>query len=99
MTVRLLGADPAATAVTGVAQPTPAPAPGPDRGEEFGKSSPIALVVILLLGLAVVLLVRSMNKHLRKVPESFEEPDDQPGPGRKATGKAGPGEDAEGEPN
>jgi hypothetical protein len=48
------------------------PAPGSDRGEEFGKTSPIALVVILLLGVATVFLIRSMNKRLRNVPESFE---------------------------
>jgi hypothetical protein len=45
--------------------------PGSERGEEFGKTSPIALVVILLLGLATVLLIRSMNKRLRNVPASF----------------------------
>jgi ABC-type sulfate transport system permease component len=31
------------------------------------------LVVLLLFFLAVALLVRSMNKHLRRVPESFED--------------------------
>ncbi|WP_433801809.1 hypothetical protein [Actinomycetospora sp. CA-084318] len=50
------------------------PAPGADRGEEFGKTSPIALVVILLLGIATFLLIRSMTKRLRNVPESFDEP-------------------------
>lgn len=70
-----------AVALSGVAQPTPTPAPSPnqDRGEEYGKSSPIALVLILLLGVALVLLIRSMSKHLRKVPESF----DDPGPGQR----------------
>lgn len=56
-------------AVLAQAQP---PAPGSDRGEEFGKTSPIALVVILLLGVATVLLIRSMSKRLRNVPASFE---------------------------
>lgn len=50
------------------------PAPGADRGEEFGKTSPIALVVILLLGIATFLLIRSMTKRLRNVPESFDPP-------------------------
>jgi hypothetical protein len=50
------------------------PAPGSDRGEEFGKTSPIALVVILLLGIATFLLIRSMTKRLRNVPESFDAP-------------------------
>ena len=46
--------------------------PGADRGEEFGKTSPIALVVILLLLVATVLLIRSMNKRLKNVPASFD---------------------------
>src|SRR3954469_21437348 len=59
--------------------PVPPPgapgAPGAHRGEEFGKTSPIALVVILLLGLATVLLIRSMTKRLRNVPASFDPPE------------------------
>jgi hypothetical protein len=31
------------------------------------------LVVLLLFFLAVALLVRSMNKHLRRVPKSFDD--------------------------
>jgi hypothetical protein len=38
---------------------------------ENREASPIALVVILLLLVALVFLVRSMNKHLRRVPGSF----------------------------
>jgi hypothetical protein len=44
----------------------------PGKGDEFGKASPVGLVVVILLFLATVLLVRSMNKHLRKVPASFD---------------------------
>ncbi|GAA4806850.1 hypothetical protein GCM10023200_50590 [Actinomycetospora chlora] len=62
--------------VTAPAPPPGSPgAPGADRGEEFGKTSPIALVVILLLGLATALLIRSMTKQLRKVPASFDPPE------------------------
>ncbi|GAA4908874.1 hypothetical protein EV188_104130 [Actinomycetospora succinea] len=57
---------------TAVPAPPPGGAPGSERGEEFGKTSPIALVVILLLGVATALLIRSMTKHLRKVPASFD---------------------------
>jgi hypothetical protein len=57
------------------------PAP-PPQGPEFGGSSPIALVVTLVLAVALILLIRSMNKHLRKVPPSF----DQPGRSRPAKG-------------
>jgi hypothetical protein len=63
--------------VTAPVPPPGAPgAPGSERGEEFGKTSPIALVVILLLGLATALLIRSMAKQLRKVPASFDPPED-----------------------
>jgi hypothetical protein len=59
-----------------VGQPSPTPTPGNPggQGEEFGKSSPVGLVVILLFAVAVVFLIRSMNKHLRRVPESFDKP-------------------------
>ena len=52
--------------------PPPAPDPG-GQGEDFGKAAPTALVVLLLLFLAAALLVRSMTKHLRRVPESFDD--------------------------
>ena len=56
------------------------PAPPPGKGEEFGKASPIGLVVILVLLLATVFLVRSMTKHIRRVPASFDDPA-EPAPG------------------
>jgi hypothetical protein len=48
------------------------PAPPPGQGEEFGKASPIALVVVILLALATVVLVRSMSKRIRRLPASFD---------------------------
>jgi hypothetical protein len=46
---------------------------------EAREASPIALVVILCLAIAVVLLIRSMNKHLRKVRTGFtDQKDDEP---------------------
>lgn len=55
--------------------------------EEFGKSSPLGLVVLLLFLIAVALLVRSMTKHLKRVPESFDEPSPSAEPeGEDATG-------------
>ncbi|MGH3980661.1 MAG: hypothetical protein ACRDRZ_16955 [Pseudonocardiaceae bacterium] len=63
-------------------QPRPPEEPG-GQGEDFGKSSPVGLVVIILFFLAVALLVRSMNKHLRRIPESFDPPEkrDEPDAG------------------
>jgi hypothetical protein len=73
-----LGAWPAASVVASTGVPTAVlaqdPAPPPGEGPEFGKASPVALVVIVLLGIATVFLIRSMTKHLRRVPASFDEP-------------------------
>ncbi len=60
-----------------VQTPSPAPDPG-GQGEDFGKAAPVGLVVLLLFFLAVALLVRSMNKHLRRVPKSFDDDGDKP---------------------
>ncbi len=74
---------PVTTTGVPVQRPTPPEDPG-GQGEEFGKSSPIGLVILILFFLAVGLLVRSMNKHLRRLPASFDPPeerndrDDQP---------------------
>ncbi|MEU7140336.1 hypothetical protein ABZ942_12870 [Nocardia sp. NPDC046473] len=54
---------------------------GTPTGPEFGKASPLGLVIILVLLAGTVLLVRSMNKHLKKLPATFEpehpEPDQE----------------------
>lgn len=51
---------------------TPTPKGNPNsNGAEFGKAAPLALVIILLLMVALVLLIRSMNGHVRKLPASF----------------------------
>ena len=41
-------------------------------GPEFGKASPVGLLVLVLLLIGTFLLVRSMNRQLRKVPKSFD---------------------------
>lgn len=69
-----LGAGPVAGAVVSVLAQDPTPPP--DKGPEFGKASPVGLVVILLLLIATVFLVRSMTKHLRRVPASFDPPEE-----------------------
>ncbi|MFE3293223.1 hypothetical protein [Rhodococcus sp. NPDC059234] len=46
--------------------------PGTPTGPEFGKASPVGLVLILALLAGTVLLIRSMNRQLRKLPETFE---------------------------
>ena len=42
--------------------------------DDKGKGSPIGLFVVLLLCVAVYFLYRSMSKHLRRVPPSFDPP-------------------------
>ncbi len=48
-----------------------------ETGPEFGKASPFGLLVIALLLVGTFLLVWSMNRHLRKLPKSFDEPDEK----------------------
>ena len=66
-----LGAGPVGQPVALVVAQDPRP---PEKGEEFGKASPVALVVIVLLGLATIALIRSMTKRLKRLPASFDEP-------------------------
>ncbi|QNG17977.1 hypothetical protein G4H71_04310 [Rhodococcus triatomae] len=49
-----------------------AQSPANPTGPEFGKASPVGLVVIMALLIGIVLLVRSMNKKLGQLPETFE---------------------------
>jgi hypothetical protein len=72
-----------------VAVPMQDPAPPPGEGPEFGKASPVALVVILLLGIATVLLIRNMTKRIRRLPASFDDP---PTDGAPKASDAGEGE-------
>lgn len=72
------------------------PVPPADKGEEFGKASPIGLVVILLLGIATVLLIRNMTKRIRKLPASFDPPSDSSAASADPPGPAAPSDDAHG---
>jgi len=59
----------------------PSPVPGPEdpggRGEDFGKSSPLGFLILLIFFIAVAFLIRSMTKHLKRVPASFDEPEEE----------------------
>jgi len=48
------------------------------QGQEFGSSGPVALILIIALFIAVAFLIRSMTKHLKRVPASFDPPEDTP---------------------
>lgn len=43
-----------------------------NHGPDFGKASPLGLLIVVLLVVATIFLVRSMNRQLKKVPESFD---------------------------
>jgi hypothetical protein len=46
--------------------------------DDAGKGSPIGILVVLVLCVAVYFLYRSMSRHLRKVPPTFDPPEDHP---------------------
>jgi hypothetical protein len=56
-----------------------------NSGPDFGKASPFGLLVVVLLLISVMFLMRSMNRHLRKLPDSFDPQNPALG---KAQGKA-----------
>jgi hypothetical protein len=61
-----------------------------NQGPDFGKASPVGLLVVVLLVIATLFLIRSMNRQLKKVPESFDpkhpEPDQAADEGTDAVG-------------
>jgi hypothetical protein len=50
-------------------------AAGDQLPEDVGKSGPLGLLLTLLLLIAVFFLVRSMSRHLKRVPRSFDPAD------------------------
>jgi hypothetical protein len=67
-------------------------ADGPhNQGPDFGKASPVGLLVVVLLVIATLFLIRSMNRQLKKVPESFDpkhpEPDQAADEGTDTVGE------------
>jgi hypothetical protein len=88
--------------------------PAAGKGPEWGKAAPIGLLIILLMGLALFLLIKSMNRNLRKVPTSFDgdaQVGDQPpaasgagspggdgDPGQPGAGRPQTAEDGDGDP-
>ena len=63
-------------------------AAGPSTtGPDFGKASPVGLLVVVLLLIGVFALVWSMNRHLKKLPASFDPPENE----AAESAAAGPG--------
>lgn len=61
------------TATVVLAQGGPPPGDPGGQGEDFGKSSPVGLLLLVLFGIAVAFLIRSMSRHLKKLPTNFDE--------------------------
>lgn len=51
--------------------------------DQPGQAGPLGLFIILALGAVTVLLVRSMGRHLRRIPPSFEPPAAPTGPAQQ----------------
>ena len=41
-------------------------------GPDFGKASPVGLLIIVVLMIGTFVLIWSMNRHLKKLPERFD---------------------------
>ncbi|WP_319435533.1 hypothetical protein [Mycobacterium sp. RTGN5] len=46
--------------------------PPKNTGPDFGKASPLGLLIVVILLICTFALVWSMNRHLKKLPESFD---------------------------
>lgn len=65
-------------------------ADGPSKtGPDFGKASPVGLLIVVLLLFGVFALVWSMNRHLKKIPASFDGLDSADGAGAESADGAG----------
>lgn len=49
-----------------------------NTGPDFGKASPFGLLITVALLVGTFALVWSMNRHLRKLPESFDREHPEP---------------------
>ena len=49
-----------------------------DTGPDFGKASPVGLVLVVILLICTFGLVWSMNRHLKRLPESFDREHPEP---------------------
>jgi flagellar biosynthesis/type III secretory pathway M-ring protein FliF/YscJ len=67
--------------------------PANNQGEDFGKSSPVALLLLIVFAIAVVFLIRSMTRHLKKVPATFDEQPAAPQPQDARSAASEPADD------
>ena len=60
------------------ASSTPTPVDPSDPSGDVGTQGPTGLAIIVLLLIAAALLVKSMSRHLKKIPRSFDPADQIP---------------------
>ncbi|PRX49899.1 hypothetical protein B0I33_10212 [Prauserella shujinwangii] len=84
MTLPAFAVVPVMAGAAALTQQQPGNGDGGGQGEDFGKSSPVGLLLLLLFLIAVALLVRSMTKHLKRLPASFDAPADEGADGKDA---------------
>jgi hypothetical protein len=62
---------------------------------EGGLAGPMGAFIIVLLSIATVLLIRNMNKRLRRLPDSFDNVDaSKPGAGKVDPVPGAPGDES-----
>jgi hypothetical protein len=49
-----------------------------NTGPDFGKASPVGLLIVVLLLIGTFALIWSMNRHLKKLPKSFDHENPEP---------------------
>ena len=49
-----------------------------NTGPDFGKASPVGLLIVALLLIGTFALVWSMNRHLKRLPERFDREHPEP---------------------
>jgi hypothetical protein len=59
------------------------------------QAGPIGLAVVVVLGIVVAFLGRSMNRHLAKVPKSFDKPTDDSAPDDSAPVETAPADNGQ----
>jgi hypothetical protein len=52
--------------------------PPRNTGPDFGKASPVGLLIVVLLLIVTFALVWSMNRHLKRLPERFDRAHPEP---------------------
>ncbi|MEO7125584.1 MAG: hypothetical protein ABI382_07560 [Nakamurella sp.] len=45
--------------------------PSSGHGPEWGKAAPAGILIWLFMGTALFFLIKSMNRHLKRVPKAF----------------------------